>query len=40
MTEWNDKIVAEFRGNEGRVGGPPENPAWYHNLHHAERNAS
>ena len=24
MSDWNDKIVAEFRGNEGRVGGPFE----------------
>src|SRR6478609_6424409 len=21
MSEWNDKIIAEFRANEGRVGG-------------------
>jgi deazaflavin-dependent oxidoreductase (nitroreductase family) len=22
MSEWNDKIIAEFRANDGRVGGP------------------
>ncbi|MDN3355713.1 nitroreductase/quinone reductase family protein [Actinomadura sp. DC4] len=24
MSEWNEKIIAEFRANEGRVGGPFE----------------
>ena len=24
MSDWNDKIIAEFRANEGRVGGPFE----------------
>ena len=24
MSEWNDKIIAEFRANGGRVGGPFE----------------
>jgi deazaflavin-dependent oxidoreductase (nitroreductase family) len=24
MSGWNDKIIAEFRGNDGRVGGPFE----------------
>jgi deazaflavin-dependent oxidoreductase (nitroreductase family) len=24
MTNWNDKIIEEFRANEGRVGGPFE----------------
>ena len=24
MTDWNDRLIAEFRGNEGRVGGPFE----------------
>jgi deazaflavin-dependent oxidoreductase (nitroreductase family) len=24
MSDWNDRIVAEFRANEGRVGGPFE----------------
>jgi deazaflavin-dependent oxidoreductase (nitroreductase family) len=24
MADWNDKTIAEFRGNEGRVGGPFE----------------
>ncbi|WP_433362949.1 nitroreductase/quinone reductase family protein [Actinoplanes sp. CA-142083] len=22
MSDWNDKVIAEFRANEGRVGGP------------------
>ena len=22
MTDWNSKIIEEFRANEGRVGGP------------------
>ncbi len=36
MSDWNTKIIEEFRANEGRVGGPfegaPTNPDWYHNL--------
>jgi deazaflavin-dependent oxidoreductase (nitroreductase family) len=24
VSDWNDKIIAEFRANEGRVGGPFE----------------
>ena len=24
MTDWNDRIIAEFRDNDGRVGGPFE----------------
>lgn len=24
MSEWNDSIIKEFRGNEGKVGGPFE----------------
>ena len=24
MSDWNDRIIAEFRANEGRVGGPFE----------------
>jgi deazaflavin-dependent oxidoreductase (nitroreductase family) len=24
MTDWNSKIIEEFRGNEGKVGGPFE----------------
>ena len=24
MSDWNDQIIAEFRANEGRVGGPFE----------------
>ena len=40
--DWNSKIIAEFRANGGKVGGPfegaplpllaPTNPDWYHNL--------
>jgi deazaflavin-dependent oxidoreductase (nitroreductase family) len=33
--DWNAKTIAEFRANEGRVGGnfgAPTNPDWYHNL--------
>ena len=24
MSDWNDRIIAEFRGNDGKVGGPFE----------------
>jgi deazaflavin-dependent oxidoreductase (nitroreductase family) len=34
--DWNAQTIAEFRANEGRVGGnfegAPTNPDWYHNL--------
>jgi deazaflavin-dependent oxidoreductase (nitroreductase family) len=34
--DWNAKTIAEFRANQGRVGGnfegAPSNPDWYRNL--------
>jgi deazaflavin-dependent oxidoreductase (nitroreductase family) len=36
MTEFNQKVIDEFRSNGGKVGGAftgaSTNPAWYHNL--------
>jgi len=31
LNELNQGVIAEFRANEGRVGGPT-NPGWYYNL--------
>ncbi len=36
MSDWNQQIIAEFRANEGRVGGPFENATMVL-VHHAGR---
>ena len=28
MSDWNSKIIEEFRANEGRVGGQFAGPRW------------
>ena len=37
MSDWNAKTIAEFRANEGRVGGTSKAPPWSWSITAAAR---